>query len=133
MPDAERQKLLSRKNLYFYGDSSKLDMARLQEDLVKCRESGFAVDAGRINPGINAIGAPVFGVDGNITGVITVIGTFPEEMIDEYGRSASLVAKQVSSRFGADNEQSLCIQETNHIDLNPSGYTKMNGRRGRLS
>jgi DNA-binding IclR family transcriptional regulator len=103
IPDAERLKLLSRKNLYFYGDPSKLDMARLQEDLVKCRESGFAVDAGRINPGINAIGVPVFGVDGNITGAITVIGTFPEEMIGEYGRSASLVAKQVSSRLGADN------------------------------
>jgi IclR family transcriptional regulator, KDG regulon repressor len=132
MPDAERQKLLSRKNLYFYGDSSKLDMARLQDDLAKCRESGFAVDAGRINPGINAIGSPVFGVDGNITGVITLIGTFPEDMINEHGRTTSLIAKQVSSRFGADNEN-LYAQETNDMELNPSGYKKMNVRRGRLS
>lgn len=132
MPDVERQKLLSRKNLYFYGDSSKLDMARLQDDLVKCKELGFAVDAGRINPGINAIGSPVFGVDGSITGVITVIGTFPEEMIDEYGRTTCLIAKQVSSRFGADNEN-LYAQETNNVELNPSGYKKMNVRRGRLS
>ena len=132
MSEAERQKLLSRKNLYFHGDPSRLDMARLQEELAKCRESGFAVDAGRINPGINAVGAPVFGVDGNITGVITVIGTFPEEMIDEYGRTTSLIARQVSSRLGADNDD-LYAQETNDMELNPSGYTKMNGRRGRLS
>jgi len=132
MPDADRQKLLTRKNLYFYGDSKNMDAARLRDDLVKCRESGFAVDAGRINPGINAIGSPVFGMGGSITGVITLIGTFPEEMIDEYGQTTFAIAKQVSSRFGADNEN-LYGQEPNNIELNPSVYTKLKVRRGRLS
>jgi len=132
MPEVERQKLLSRRNLYFYGDSSKLDLKCLQEELVKCKETGFAVDAGRINPGINAIGSPVFGVDGNIRGVITLIGTFPEEMIDEYGRTTYLIAKQVSSRFGADNEN-LYAQETGDIELNLTGHKKVNVRRGRQS
>ncbi|RJR46392.1 MAG: IclR family transcriptional regulator [Desulfobacteraceae bacterium] len=132
MTEAERQKLMSRKHLYFHGDPSRLDITRLHAELAKCRELGFTVDAGRINPGINAIGAPVFGVDGNITGVITLIGTFPDEMIDEYGRTTSLIARQVSSRLGADNDI-LYSQENNDRDLNSSGYTKMNGRRGRQS
>jgi DNA-binding IclR family transcriptional regulator len=132
MSDAERKKLLSRKNLYFYGDSSNLDMARLQDDIVKCRETGFAVDAGEVTPGIDAIGSPVFGVDGNIVAVITVIGTFPEEMIEEYGRTTAFIAKQVSSKLGANNDN-VYAQVTNNNELNPSGYTKLNGIRGRKS
>jgi DNA-binding IclR family transcriptional regulator len=132
MSDAERKKLLSKKNLYFYGDSINLDMARLQDDIVKCRETGFAVDVGEVTPGIDAIGSPVFGVDGNIIAVITVIGTFPEEMIEEYGQNTALIAKQVSSKLGADNDNSY-VQVTNNNELNPSEYTKLNRKRSRQS
>jgi hypothetical protein len=51
---------------------------------------------------MNAVSAPVFGVDGSIVGCTIHIGTFRQNLIDKYGQGTASVAKQVSCKFGAD-------------------------------
>ena len=52
MSEPEREKILSKKNLYFYGEASRMDMKRLRRDMAECREIGFAQDMGGVTPGV---------------------------------------------------------------------------------
>lgn len=101
LPEPERQKLLTRKKLYFYGDPACLDLKRLREDLAKCRQLGFAQDVGEVTPGVNVVSAPVFAHDGKMIGCIVLIGTFPEGMIETYGPKVARTARQISQKLGA--------------------------------
>jgi len=103
MPEADREKILAKKRVYFHGlDISRLNMKRLRDELTKCRQRGFAQDIGEITPGVNFVSAPVFGVQEKIIGCIILIGTFTESLIDRYGPKTADVARQVSYKLGAD-------------------------------
>jgi DNA-binding IclR family transcriptional regulator len=103
MPEADREKILTKKRVYFHGlDISRLNMKRLREELTKCRQRGYAQDVGEITAGVNFVSAPVFGVQEKIIGCIILIGTFTERMIEKYGPKTADVAKQVSYKLGAD-------------------------------
>ena len=103
MPEADREKILAKKKVYFHGlEVSQLNLKRLREELTKCRELGYAKDIGEVTPGVNFVSAPVFGVEEKIIGCIIVIGTFPESVVDQYGRKTADIAKQVSYKLGAD-------------------------------
>jgi DNA-binding IclR family transcriptional regulator len=102
MSDDEREKVLAGEELYFYGEKTNLSMNRLRDELAKCRKSGYSVDPGELQSGINAVSSPVFGVEGNIVGCIILIGTFPLSLIEKYGEKTASIAKQVSYKFGAD-------------------------------
>jgi IclR family KDG regulon transcriptional repressor len=104
MSDIDRERALAGGKLHFYGDRSNLKMKRLRDEFAKCKRSGFAVDRGELQPGINAISAPVFDFRGKIIGCIILVGTFPESMIEEYGYKTANTARQVSCKFGADIE-----------------------------
>ena len=99
--EAERERLLAKKKLYFYGHPSRMDMKRLSQDLAKCREAGFAHDIGEVTPGVNVISAPVFAHRGKIVGCLIVIGTFPKDAIDQQGLRVAEMARQISYRLGA--------------------------------
>lgn len=103
MPEADREKILSKKRVYFHGlDVSRLNLKRLREELRKCRELGYAQDVGEVTPGVNFVSAPAFGVQGKVIGCIILIGTFPETIIDAYGCRTADVARQISYKLGAD-------------------------------
>jgi DNA-binding IclR family transcriptional regulator len=102
MPEEERKKILKGGKLFFHGAVSKLDRKRLKEELAQCRADGFAVDIGELNPGINAIAAPVFGAPGKLMGTIFIVGTFPESRIAEYGPKVAERAAEASALFGAE-------------------------------
>ena len=103
MPEADQEKILSKKRVYFHGlDISRLNIKRLREELRKCRQMGYAQDVGEVTAGVNFVSAPVFGVQEKVVGCIILIGTFPERSIDKYGRRTGDVARQVSYRLGAD-------------------------------
>jgi len=102
MPEAEREKILTKKRVYFHGfDISRLNMKRLKEELHKCRQLGYAQDVGEVTTGVNFISAPVFGVQEKIIGCILLIGTFPESLIEKYGPKTADVAERISYRLGA--------------------------------
>jgi len=103
MPEADREKILTKKRVYFHGlDSSRLNMKRLRDELTKCRQLGYAQDVGEITTGVNFVSAPVFGVQEKIVGCIILIGTFPEGLIEKYGPKTADVARRISYKLGAD-------------------------------
>jgi DNA-binding IclR family transcriptional regulator len=103
MPEADREKILTKRRVYFHGfDLSRLDIKRLRDELTQCRQRGFAQDVGEITSGVNFVSSPVFGVQEKIIGCIILIGTFSETLIEEYGPKTADVAKQVSYKLGAD-------------------------------
>jgi DNA-binding IclR family transcriptional regulator len=105
MPDEERKRLLERDKLYFYGDASAMDAKRLNGELLECRRSGFAQDKGGLQPGINAVSAPVFGPTERIIGCVILIGTFSDTLMTQYGRKVADIVKRISGSLGADIDQ----------------------------
>ena len=103
MPEADREKILTKKRVYFHGfDRSRLNMKRLREELDGCRQLGYAQDVGEITPGVSFVSVPVFGVQEKIIGCIILIGTFPESLIEKYGPKTVEVAREVSYKLGAN-------------------------------
>jgi len=102
MTEVDRERILARKRLYFYGDSSQMNLKQLRDELAQCRRLGFARDVGDMQPGINAVSAPVFGPDGKIIGCVILMGTFPEALIETYGQKVNKTVSKISSRLGAD-------------------------------
>jgi DNA-binding IclR family transcriptional regulator len=103
MPEADREKILTKKRVYFHGlDISRLNMKRLRDELTKCRQLGYAQDVGEITTGVNFVSAPIFGVQEKIVGCIILIGTFPEGLIEKYGPKTADVARRISYKLGAD-------------------------------
>ncbi|MDR3567408.1 MAG: IclR family transcriptional regulator [Syntrophobacteraceae bacterium] len=102
MTREKRERLLAGNDLCFYGDGEPVDMARLREELGKCRKTGYAYDAGEINRGIMAIGAPVFGANEEIMGCIILLGAFPKARIRSYGSKVAAASAAMSRKLGAD-------------------------------
>lgn len=107
LPEEEKDLILSRDRLYFHGEASSLDRIRLDKELRRCREYGFAYDLGELSPGINAIASPVFNAMGNIIGTIFIVGTYPEQQIDILGKEVFKAAFNVSKMLGADTERAF--------------------------
>ena len=73
MPEGERERILEGDALYFYGSPGKLDRAWLEEELARCRQTGYAEDLGVTNQGVNVIAAPVIDASGHPIGYIEII------------------------------------------------------------
>jgi DNA-binding IclR family transcriptional regulator len=97
LPEVERKRILARKNLYFFGDAELMDMGKLKKELEECRAKGFSCDIGGLQPGINAVSAPVFGPQGKLIGCVILMGTFPEQIVEENGLIIAQAAKEISS------------------------------------
>lgn len=105
LPEADRKKILEQGKLFFHGNASKYNEAWLDAEIVQCRNDGYAVDMGELNPGINVIAAPLFDSQGSLFGSMFIMGTFSESHIREYGTIVTELAEQFSSMLGADIAQ----------------------------
>jgi DNA-binding IclR family transcriptional regulator len=105
LPKGEREEILASEKLWFYGDASPVNIERLKEELVRCRQVGFAQDIGELGPRYNSVAAPVFGHNGKLVASIVIVGVFDESLADQYGHKVAECAKRVSYTFGADVEQ----------------------------
>jgi DNA-binding IclR family transcriptional regulator len=101
MEEDEREKLLKQKKLFFHGNASKFDRGRLDAELARCRETGYAFDMGELNPGINVVASPVFDADERIKGCVFIMGTFSESLVEEYGALVAGSARRFSTLLGA--------------------------------
>jgi len=99
LPETERNKILSRKKLYFYGDPSRMDRDRLLKEMEQCRKLGFAEEIGDIRPGIHAISAPVMGPRGKVIGCIALVGTFAESLAEKYSHEVATTGRRISGKF----------------------------------
>ncbi len=100
LPEAELEEMLKNKNLYFHGSPDKFDRARLKKELEQCRRKGFALEMGDIQPGVNAIAAPVLDQNGSPIGYITIVGFFTEEVALKLGPLAADAVKIISKETG---------------------------------
>lgn len=102
LPDSEREKILAKGKLYFHGDPSRLNRARLEKELANARKAGYAMDLGEINSNINALAAPVFGSSSQLVGVIFIVGLFPKSAAKTFGRKVAEKARRMSALLGAE-------------------------------
>ena len=105
LSDQEREKILSRKKLFFYGDPARLDMRFLNEEISRCRLTGYSRDTGSLQPGINAVSAPVFGPNRKILGCLILTGVFPEPSMDLFGPKTAEAARQISVALGVEMDE----------------------------
>jgi DNA-binding IclR family transcriptional regulator len=105
LPKGERERILTSEKLWFYDDTSSVNIERLKEELVRCRQVGFAQDIGELGPRYNSVAAPVFGHNGKLVASIVVVGVFDESLVEHYGHKVAECAKSVSYTFGADVEK----------------------------
>ena len=100
LPEAELEELLKNKNLYFHGSPDKYNKTRLKKELEQCRRNGFALELGDIQPGVNAIAAPVLDQNGNPIGYVSVVGFFTEEVVLKLGPLTADAVKVISKETG---------------------------------
>jgi IclR family KDG regulon transcriptional repressor len=105
LPHEKQEQILASEKLWFYGDTSLVNMERLREDLDRCRQVGFAYDIGEMNPQYNSVAAPVFGHKGKVVACLVVVGVFDKSLVEHYGHKIAECAKSVSYTFGADVER----------------------------
>lgn len=96
LPEEERSEILASDGLGFRGYGSAYDSYDLKKELTSCRESGYAVDLDETKIGIRSVAAPVFGPTAKLIGAFVVIGTFPGELADDYGRYVAGEARTFS-------------------------------------
>lgn len=79
---ADIRRLLNRK-LEAYTDRTITSSKRLRQELENVRERGFAIDNEEITRGLVCVAAPIFGIDGKITGAMSC--TSPSYEVNEDG------------------------------------------------
>jgi len=101
LPGKDRDSLLRSIDLYFHGDPAKLDRARLQKELARCRRKGFAEDLGELNRGLNVVAAPVFGPKRTPIGFVEIFVLFSAKAAHRFGPMVAEAGRTLSRQLGA--------------------------------
>ncbi len=104
LPEAERERILARKKVYFFGDPFKMDRDLLKKELGEAKTMGYARDLGGVTPGVNVVSAPLFANHDKLIGCLILMGTFPEINMEDYGAKIALMAYHISQKLGASVE-----------------------------
>jgi DNA-binding IclR family transcriptional regulator len=102
LPDEIQHRLLSGR-LEPLTDATIVDPETLTEQLQQIRATGFSVSLGERQQGAGSVAAPVFDVDGEIVGAISIcgpVGRFDAKAIGSYGPSVRAAAEEVSRALG---------------------------------
>jgi DNA-binding IclR family transcriptional regulator len=102
LPEAERDRILAREELYFHVDPGKLDRRLLAEELVQCRREGFACATAKSAPGITVVTAPVLEFTGVPTGFVEIFVPAPEKEARRLGPVVSRAGIALSRQLGAN-------------------------------
>ena len=80
----------------------------LRRSLAKVRSGGYATSQGERQHGAGSVAAPVFGIDGDVLGAISVCGPvsrFDAEAVDRYAPMVVAAAAEVSQSLGWDGRR----------------------------
>ena len=111
LPGEERKAIITRTRLARITERTITDRYTLEYQLERIRRDGYASSVGQRTPGAVAVGAPIFGPNGNVVG--DVIVTLPEQRFDR-------------SREGYLAEQVMRCAHAITRDL--GGATEINGK-----
>ncbi|MDD5337865.1 MAG: IclR family transcriptional regulator [Dehalococcoidales bacterium] len=100
LPQDELDELLKSKDLYFYGTPGKFDKKKLLDELAECRRRGFSLELGDIQPGMNAVAAPILDQNNYPVGYVTIVGFFSGKETLQYGPLVVEAVKTISKDAG---------------------------------
>ncbi|WP_159912442.1 IclR family transcriptional regulator [Pantoea sp. 18069] len=95
-------------DLSAYGTHSAADAKRVQEQLVRIREQGYATSRDELIQGAVAIAAPFFESSGRVVGSLGLFGPsarLSEELVQRYGAMLAEEAAQLSAELGFKHAQ----------------------------
>ena len=99
--ETEQNRIIASDQLFFHGPFESLDKERLEQELLFCRNNGYAIDNGEVTPGIKAISAPVFDHNNEVTAGIVLVGTFSEDKFTLLGEKVAATGRLISKQAGA--------------------------------
>ena len=105
LSEKELSELLRSNKPYFHGTPEQFDMDRLKEEMILCRQDGFALDFGEIRTGLNTVSAVVFGSNNKPIGYIVLGGLFTEDVARSLGPLVAKAARTLSRKAGATIKQ----------------------------
>lgn len=111
MSERRRQRILSRP-LERFTEHTLADREILCAQLDIIRITGYAYTIEELELGLNAVGAPVFAIDGTVAAVISLSSPavrLPDEVIPTVGQRVKQAAAEVSRKIGFDTELHAAI------------------------
>jgi DNA-binding IclR family transcriptional regulator len=106
MSERRRHRILSRP-LERFTEHTLVDRNALCAQLDIIRITGYAYTIEELELGLNAVGAPVFAIDGKVAAVITLSSPavrLPDEIIPTVGQRVKQAAAEISRKIGFDTE-----------------------------
>jgi DNA-binding IclR family transcriptional regulator len=100
LPETELDELLKHKELYFYGRPEKFNKTKLQKELLQCRRTGFAMELGDIQKGMNGVAVPILDQNRYPVGYVTIVGFLTEEAARKLGPLAVEAVQTISKEAG---------------------------------
>jgi DNA-binding IclR family transcriptional regulator len=100
LPEDELSELLKNKKLFFYGSPAKFNKTKLMQELAQCRRKGYVLEFGDIQPGVNAIAAPVLDQNNKPVGYVSIVGFFTREVAQRLGPMAANAVRIISKEAG---------------------------------
>jgi DNA-binding IclR family transcriptional regulator len=102
LPEQQREEIL-RAELLALTDSTPTDAAVLREDLARIRELGYATSAGERQADAGSVASPVFGLDGDVRGSVSVCGPrsrFTAQFVSDCAPRVVEAARDISAALG---------------------------------
>lgn len=106
MNETEQNHILASTELLAYTKNTLTDVNLIKSELLKIRKNGFAVSRGELYEGTLEIACPVFDINGNVAGSISIVGLesdFVEAQVEEYINDVKLCAKNISLKLEKQN------------------------------
>ena len=98
--EEERKRMLKELDVYIHDPNGGIDMERFPRELEEIKRCGYAKDLGEMHPGISALSSPIFDFTGVVVGAVVILGTFGEELVEEFGRKVSEASQEISRSLG---------------------------------
>jgi DNA-binding IclR family transcriptional regulator len=102
MPEDQLLSVLGRP-LERFTEDTIIDPAILKDHANKIPDEGYSYTVEELEPGLNAIGAPIRGVDGAVVGAVSVSGPafrLPPDTLPEIGELSRRAAAEISRCLG---------------------------------
>ena len=89
----ERRRLLDVLEFTSYTPHTITSRERLEEELEKVRQQGFAVEDGEYRVGLRSVAAPIFSVEGEVRWAIGIVGMFRRVSSEDFQQARGLVCR----------------------------------------
>ncbi len=96
----ERERMLKEFDVYIHDPKGGIDKERFSREMEEVKRCGYAKDLGEMHPGINALSSPIFDFTGGIVGAVVLLGTFGEELVEDFGKKVLEASQGISKSLG---------------------------------